>query len=78
MCDVLDYVERRGEERGEKRGEKRGEEQGERRGEMKKAREIAVNLKARGFSNTDIADLIGVEIGIVENWFPGGLAAPQK
>ncbi len=64
MCDVLDYVE--------KRGEKRGKE----RGEMKKAREIAVNLKARGFSNKDISDLIGVEIPMVETWFPGGLAAP--
>ena len=74
MCDVLDYVEKRGEKRGEERGEKRGEE----RGKVKKAREIGVNLKARGFSNKDISGLIGVDIEIVETWFPGGLTAAQE
>ena len=86
MCDVLDYVEKRGEERGEKRGEERGEKRGEERGEkrgeergkMKKAREIGVNLKARGFSNKDISGLTGVDIEIVETWFPGGLTAAQE
>ncbi len=65
MCDVLDRVEKRGEIRGEIRGEKKGE--------MKKAKETAVNMKARGFSNRDISDLIGVDIKIVENWFPDDL-----
>ena len=74
MCDVLDYVEKRGEKRGEERGEKRGEE----RGKVKKAREIGVNLKARGLSNKDISGLIGVDIEIVETWFPGGLTAAQE
>lgn len=78
MCDVLDYVEKRGEERGEKRGEERGEKRGEERGKMKKAREIGVNLKARGFSNKDISGLTGVDIEIVETWFPGGLTAAQE
>lgn len=62
MCDVLDYVE----------------EQGEERGRMKKAREIGVNLKARGFSNKDISGLTGVDIEIVGTWFPGGLTAAQE
>lgn len=72
MCDVLDRVEKRGEKRGEMIGEKRGKMIGEKRGEMKKAKETAVNMKARGFSNKDISDLIGVDIKIVENWFPDG------
>lgn len=66
MRDVLDYVEKRGEERGEKRGEKQGE--------MKKAKETAINMKARGFSNEDISDLVGVDLEMVKKWFLDELA----
>lgn len=66
MCDVLDDVEKRGEERGEKRGEKQGE--------MKKAKETAINMKARGFSNEDISDLVGVDLEMVKKWFLDELA----
>ncbi len=74
MCDVLDYVEKRGEERGEKRGEERGEKRGEKQGEMKKAKETAINMKARGFSNEDISDLVGVDLEMVKKWFLDELA----
>lgn len=74
MCDVLDDVEKRGEERGEKRGEERGEKRGEKQGEMKKAKETAINMKARGFSNEDISDLVGVDLEMVKKWFLDELA----
>lgn len=62
MCEVLNAVEKRGEERGEKRGEERGAQ--------KKAKETAINMKSRGFSNQDISDLVGIELGTVNDWFP--------
>ena len=58
MCDVLDYVEKRG----------------EKQGEMKKAKETAINMKARGFSNEDISDLVGVDLEMVKKWFLDELA----
>lgn len=58
MCDVLDYVEKRG----------------EKQGEMKKAKETAINMKARGFSNEDISDLVGVDLEMVKKWFSDELA----
>lgn len=54
MCEVLNTVEKRGEERGA----------------QKKAKETAINMKSRGFSNQDISDLVGIELGTVNDWFP--------
>ncbi len=77
MCDVLDRVEKRGELRGEKRGELRGEKKGElrgeKKGELKKAKEISRNMKTRGLSNRDISDLTGIDIKLLDDWFPGDL-----
>ncbi len=61
MCDVLDRVEKKGELIGEKRGE------------LKKAKEISTNMKTRGFSNEDIADLTGLDIKLLDEWFPKDL-----
>ena len=69
MCDVLDRVEKRG----ELRGEKRGALQGEKKGELKKAKEISRNMKTRGLSNSDISDLTGIDIKLLDDWFPGDL-----
>lgn len=69
MCDVLDRVEKRG----ELRGEKRGALQGEKKGELKKAKEISRNMKTRGLSNRDISDLTGIDIKLLDDWFPGDL-----
>lgn len=55
MCDVLDTVEQKGKKIGEEIGE------------MKRAKKIAVNMKARGYSNEDISDMIEVDIKIVES-----------
>ena len=65
MCDVLDRVEKRGELQGEKKGEKKGE--------LKKAKEISRNMKTRGLSNRDISDLTGIDIKLLDDWFPGDL-----
>ena len=65
MCDVLDRVEKRGELQGEKKGEKKGE--------LKKAKEISRNMKTRGLSNSDISDLTGIDIKLLDDWFPGDL-----
>lgn len=74
MCEVLDRIEKRGELAGEKRGEligeKRGELIGTKKGELKKARQTARNLKSRGFSNKDIAEIVEVEPDTVNSWFP--------
>lgn len=61
MCDVLDKIEQRGRKIGEKIGEEIGE--------MKKAKRTATNMKARGYSNEEIADMIEVDIKTVESWF---------
>lgn len=41
--------------------------------ELKKAKEIAANMKARGFSNEDISAMVEVDIKIVDSWFPDNL-----
>lgn len=58
MCEVLD------------RAEKRGELKGKREGRLEKSKETAARLKARGFSNSDISDIVDIDIKTIDSWFP--------
>jgi len=53
---AMRYAERRG----EARGLEEGMEKGRAEGEVKKARETAAAMKAKGFSLADIADITGL------------------
>jgi predicted transposase YdaD len=58
MCEVLD------------RAEKRGELKGRLEGRLEKSKETAARLKARGFSNSDISDIVDIDIKTIDSWFP--------
>lgn len=53
MCEVLDKVEQRGKEIGE----------------MRKAKKAAANMKAKGYSNKEISEIVEVDIEIIDRWF---------
>lgn len=61
MCEVLDKVEQR--------GKKIGEEIGKEIGEMRKAKKAAANMKAKGYSNKEISEIVEVDIEIIDRWF---------
>lgn len=48
---------------------------GEEKGEMNKAREIALNLKAMGMTEENIAKAVNVSIALIRQWF--GVATAQ-
>lgn len=62
MCEVLD--------RAEKRGELKGKREGRLEGRLEKSKETAARLKARGFSNSDISDIVDIDIKTIDSWFP--------
>lgn len=41
----------------------------QREGEMKKARETALKMKKKGYSDTTIADILEVGVTTVQQWF---------
>ena len=71
MCEVLD----RAEKRGELKGRLEGKREGRLEGRLEKSKETAARLKARGFSNSDISDIVDIDIKTIDSWFPvdGGL-----
>ncbi len=79
MCEVLDRAEKRGELKGRLEGKREGRLEGKREGRLEgrleKSKETAARLKARGFSNSDISDIVDIDIKTIDSWFPadGGL-----
>lgn len=47
-------------------------------GEMKKAKKAAANMKAKGYSNEEISDIIEVDIKTIESWFSDTCFADGK
>nr|WP_294573597.1 PD-(D/E)XK nuclease family transposase [uncultured Anaerostipes sp.] len=56
---------------GVKYGEELGRTQGVAEGEMKKAKETALTLADRGMSVSDIADIVKVNVKLVQEWLSG-------
>ena len=54
--------EKKGIEKGLKEGEKKGREKGLKEGEKKKEKELALNMKSKGFTNDMIADCLNISI----------------
>lgn len=40
-------------------------------GELRKAKQTALNMKKKGYSDTTIADLLEVGVNIIQQWFTG-------
>lgn len=56
---------------GVKYGEELGRTQGVAEGEMKKAKETALSLADRGMSASDIADIVKINVKLVQEWLSG-------
>ena len=52
-------------------GEERGRAQGFAEGAMEKAKETALTLADRGMSASDIADIVKVNVKLVQEWLSG-------
>lgn len=46
-------------------------EKGMEEGELRKAKQTALNMKKKGYSDTTIADLLEVGVNIIQQWFTG-------
>ena len=70
---VLEYeaktILNEGMKQGIKQGIKQGVQQGLQEGEIKKAKETAWNLRARGMDDNTIADAVNVQVALVKKWF---------
>ncbi len=56
---------------GAKYGEERGRARGFAEGAMEKAKETALTLADRGMSASDIADIVKVNVKLVQEWLSG-------
>ena len=65
------YGEERGRARGLAEGLEKGLAEGFEKGEMKKAKETALMLAERGTSVSDIADIVKVNVKLVQEWLSG-------
>ena len=55
----------------ERIGSLRAGDDGIAQGEMKKAKETAINMKKKGYSDNTIAELLEVGVNIVQQWVAG-------
>lgn len=71
MCREMEQIYSEGEERGLERGLERGMRRGVERGRMEQARETALCLSDRGMTVLDIAEILKVSTGRVQEWLSG-------
>ena len=79
MSREMDEIYNEGEERGRaqglaeglEKGLEKGLAEGLEKGEMKKAKETALTLADRGMSVSDIADIVKVNVKLVQEWLSG-------
>ena len=75
MCEMSEKWIEEGREEGRAEGRAEGREEGRAEGEERKAKEIVFSLADRGMSAENIADIVKMNIAIVEQWLEGRAAA---
>ncbi|MBQ9370570.1 MAG: hypothetical protein IJU03_00090 [Thermoguttaceae bacterium] len=68
MCEILDRIEARGVKLGFEQGVEQGIEQGVEIGRLQIQREMAADLRQRGWSDEEIAEHLKVAVVDVKIW----------
>ena len=73
MCAALDQIYQEGMEVGEAKGMAKGMKKGMEKGELKAKKETVISLAEMGLSAEKIAQVVKLQIQLVQEWITEGL-----